>query len=159
MVEAFLRALSYYCSKIKILDLRLNHPFGTNEHVLQIWNRFYQDEPGGRLYQSSSILNKAVAGCRCAYLINAPENRPWGLFPEQCRINIRLNLKRDVDVDAACETIARYCQHVQSLVIDRSKSLPGKGIKERREHEVVPQSLKPVLVVSCRIPLFCVIFC
>ena len=91
--------------------------------MLNTWNRFYLDEATGKLYQSHKILNEPpVAKYLCDYIAREPEQRRPKELPAQCHISLKLGVKMDRDVSVIVEAIGKCTRHVQSLVIDRSKS-------------------------------------
>lgn len=150
-MKTFLGAISHYCLNIRVLEFHLSQPFGTKDAALQAWNRTYQNEQTGTFYKSPVILDKPVIAFRSSYLSDPPENRQTKKFPTTCHTSVRLYLKSDEDLPITLDTIAFYSPHLQSLVIDRSKSLPGLGIEDKGEHERMARCLRPPQYVSIQV--------
>ncbi|KFY42633.1 hypothetical protein V494_02331 [Pseudogymnoascus sp. VKM F-4513 (FW-928)] len=134
VIEPFLSAISHFCKKLKVLEIDLHNSFDTNEYMLNAWNRFYLSETTGRLYQSHQILNKPVAKHICEYISRHPDNRPPQEFPAQCHIILNLMLRMDREVASVFDTIGKYTRHVQSLLLDRSKSHAFLDDNKKTEH-------------------------
>lgn len=96
--------------------------FDDHEYMLNAWNRFYLNGTNNTLYQSDTILDEPVAKYLCEYISRDPKDRAPEELPTQCHIKLNLTLKMDLEVPKIMHTIGKYTQHVQSLVIDRSKS-------------------------------------
>ncbi|KFZ14483.1 hypothetical protein V502_06081 [Pseudogymnoascus sp. VKM F-4520 (FW-2644)] len=133
VVEPFLSAISHYCKKLKVLEMDLHNSFDTYEYMLNAWNRFYLNKETGKLYQTHQILNEPVAKYLCEYISRDPKDRAPEELPTQCHIRLKLAIKMDYEVPTIVHTIGQYTRHVQSLVIDRSKS--HSFLKENRKTE------------------------
>lgn len=114
--------------------MELHNSFDTNEYMLHAWNRFYKSKTTGNLYQTHRILEEPVEKYLCEYISREPEYRAPEELPTQCRISLKLLLKMDRDVPPIIDTIGKHTRHLQSLVIDRSKShqFPGENKKTER---------------------------
>lgn len=135
-MEPFLSAISYYCKKLKVLEIDLHNSFDDNKYMLDAWNRFYLNEETGKLYQTHRILNEPVAKYLCEYILRDPKDRAPEELPTQCRIKLKLTIKRELDVPEIVHTIGLYTRHVQSLVIDRSKSHSFMNENRKTEYGV-----------------------
>jgi hypothetical protein len=120
-VETFVPAIAHFCRQLKVLELNLSRPFENNLYTLHAWNRLYQDEPDGKLYQSKRILDKTVATHLCKYIAQLEDGDSEESLPEQCRVILKINVKMDNQVSSVCNLIGGYCRHIQSLTIDRTK--------------------------------------
>lgn len=151
VVKPFLGALSVYCPKLKTLELNLSEPFGTNEELLRMWNDIYDNpdediEPPFHYYKSIGL--DFFKGSRCQYLSDPEERRKVSKFPSKCHITIRTNLKRDEYLPEIFTCISKFCNDIQSLTIDRSKSDPKYGLKDKGECAKIDGRLKPPAKVS-----------
>ncbi|OBT69893.1 hypothetical protein VE03_00669 [Pseudogymnoascus sp. 23342-1-I1] len=122
VLAPFLSAISHFCKKLKVLELDLHSSFDDHEYMLNAWNRFYLNRISKKLYQSDQILDIPVAKYLCEYLSREPKDRaPEGL-PTHCHIKLNLVVKMDHEVPTILYNIGKHTRHVQSLVIDRSRS-------------------------------------
>jgi hypothetical protein len=152
-VKPFLGALSIYCPKLKNLELKLNEPFGTNEELLRMWNDIYDDpdedtEPPFHYKRVWPAGLDCLKGRRCQYLSDPEEQRKVSMFPPKCRITVRTKVKRDEYLPEIFTCISKFCKDIQSLTIDRSKSDPKHGLKDKGECATVDPRLRHPAKVS-----------